>query len=190
VPGGTLRESGDRAQTARMDAPISDAEAMALALDEARRCLAWEDVPVGAVVVQGGVVLAAAGNERERLGDPTAHAEILALRAAAGRLGTWRLEGCTIYVTLEPCAMCAGAMVLSRMRRLVFGAVDPKTGFAGSLGDLVRHEGLNHRLEVAGGVLANESADLLQAFFRERRPNAGAGGPGSTNRGLASPPPK
>jgi tRNA(adenine34) deaminase len=185
-----LRESGDRAQTARMGAPIGDAQAMALALHEARRCLAWEDVPVGAVVVRDGVVIAAAGNERERLGDPTAHAEILALRAAAGRLGTWRLEGCTIYVTLEPCAMCAGAMVLSRMRRLVFGAVDPKGGFAGSLGDLVRHDGLNHRLEVAGGVLANESADLLQSFFRERRPNAGAGALGSANRGPAIPPPR
>jgi tRNA(adenine34) deaminase len=173
-----------------VDAPISDEQAMGLALDEARRCQVWGDVPVGAVVVQEGAVLAAAGNERERLGDPTAHAEILALRAAAGRLGTWRLETCTIYVTLEPCAMCAGAMVLSRVRRLVFGAVDPKAGFAGSLGDLVRHEGLNHRLEVAGGVLANESADLLQAFFRGRRPSPGPGGPEPTSRGLASPPPR
>ena len=187
---GALRKSGGRAQTAPVEVPISDAEAMALALDEARRCPEWEDVPVGAVVVRDGVVLAAAGNERERLGDPTAHAEILALRAAAGRLGTWRLEGCTIYVTLEPCAMCAGAMVLSRVRRLVFGAVDPKGGFAGSLGDLVRHERLNHRLEVAGGVLANESADLLRAFFRERRPSAGPGGTGASSRGLASPPPR
>ena len=148
---------------------LDDAAFMHLALDQARRCLEWGDVPIGAVVVSGDDVLAAAGNERERAGDPTAHAEILALRAAAAAGGGWRLEGCTIYVTLEPCAMCAGAMVLSRIDRLVFGAPDPKAGFAGSLGDLVRDPRLNHRLQVTGGVLAEGSADLLRTFFAARR---------------------
>ena len=142
---------------------------MAAALEEARRCLAWGDVPIGAVVVRGEELLAAAGNERERRGDPTAHAEILVLREAASRLGSWRLEGCEIYVTLEPCAMCAGAMVLARIPRLIFGADDPKAGFAGSLGDLVRDSRLNHRLEVTAGVRAEESAQLLREFFAARR---------------------
>ena len=145
------------------------ADMMSLALDEARRCLSWGDVPIGAVVAQGDRVLAAFGNERERRGDPTAHAEVLALREAASKLGSWRLEGCAIYVTLEPCAMCAGAMVLARVPTLVFGADDPKAGFAGSLGDLVRDPRLNHRLEVVGGVLAEESALLLREFFAGRR---------------------
>ena len=142
---------------------------MRLALAEARRCPAWGDVPIGAVVARGADVLAAAGNERERRADPTAHAELLALRAASERLGTRRLEGCAIYVTLEPCAMCAGALVLARLDRLVYGAPDPKAGFAGSLGDLVRDPRLNHRLEVTGGVLAEECGEVLRAFFRERR---------------------
>jgi len=142
---------------------------MAGALEEARACLTWGDVPIGAVVARGEEVLAAFGNERERRADPTGHAEILALREAASKLGTWRLEGCTIYVTLEPCAMCAGAMVLARVERLVFGAEDPKAGFAGSLGDLVRDQRLNHRLEVATGVLAKESGELLKEFFAKRR---------------------
>jgi len=142
---------------------------MAGALEEARACLTWGDVPIGAVVARGEEVLAAFGNERERRADPTAHAETLALREAASKLGTWRLEGCTIYVTLEPCAMCAGAMVLARVERLVLGADDPKAGFAGSLGDLVRDPRLNHRLEVATGVLAKESGDLLKEFFARRR---------------------
>jgi tRNA(adenine34) deaminase len=142
---------------------------MRRALEEAANALSWYDVPVGAVVARGGEILASAGNERERRHDPTAHAELLAMRAASERLGSWRLDGCTLYVTLEPCAMCAGAMVLARVERLVFGAADPKAGFAGSLGDLVRDPRLNHRLEVAGGVLANESAELLQSFFRSRR---------------------
>lgn len=149
--------------------PITDGRMMRLALAEAERCLGWGDVPVGAVVARGEEVLAAAGNQRERLADPTAHAEILALRAAAERVGSWRLEGATMYVTLEPCAMCAGALVLARVERLVFGATDPKAGFVGSLGDLVRDPRLNHRLEVAGGVLAEESADLLRRFFADRR---------------------
>jgi tRNA(adenine34) deaminase len=148
----------------------SDGEVMAAALEKARECLAWGDVPVGAVVTRRGEVLAAAGNQRERLGDPTAHAEIVALREAASKAGTWRLDGCTIYVTLEPCAMCAGAMVLARVERLVFGAADPKAGFAGSLGELVRDPRLNHRLDVTSGVLADEAGVLLREFFASRRP--------------------
>ncbi len=142
---------------------------MSAALEEARRCLSWGDVPIGAVVAREEEILAAFGNERERRGDPTAHAEVLALREAASMVGSWRLEGCDLYVTLEPCAMCAGAMVLARLPRLVFGADDPKAGFAGSLGDLVRDPRLNHRLEVTGGVLAEESATLLREFFASRR---------------------
>jgi tRNA(adenine34) deaminase len=146
-----------------------DRRFMELALEEARRALSWGDVPIGAVVVRDGEVLGAAGNQRERLADPTAHAEILALREAAGRVGRWRLDGCTIYVTLEPCAMCAGAMVLGRVDRLAFGAADPKAGFAGSLGDLVRDPRLNHRLEVTGGIEADASAEMLRTFFAGRR---------------------
>lgn len=148
---------------------MTDPPFMRAALDEARRCTAWGDVPIGAVVTQGERILAAFGNERQRRGDPTAHAEVLALREAAARLGSWRLDGCTIHVTLEPCAMCAGAMVLARVSELVYGAADPKAGFAGSLGDLVRDPRLNHRLDVTAGVLAEESSALLRAFFTERR---------------------
>jgi len=140
---------------------------MRAAIAEAERC--DPDVPVGCVVVRGGAIVATAGNARERLGDPTAHAEILALRAASGAVGSWRLDGCTLYVTLEPCAMCAGAIVLARVPRLVWGAPDPKAGFAGSLGDLTRDDRLNHRVEVISGVLAEPCGDLLRAFFRERR---------------------
>jgi tRNA(adenine34) deaminase len=146
---------------------------MRRALEEARRCLQWGDVPIGAILARDDKVLVSAGNEREKRDDPTAHAEILALRAGASAEGTWRLDGCTLYVTLEPCAMCAGALVLSRTERLVYGAADPKAGFAGSLGDLVRDPRLNHRLTVVSGLLAEESADLLRRFFQERR---GAGG--------------
>ena len=149
--------------------PDIDERLMALALEEARRCREWGDVPIGAVVARGEEVLASFGNERERRQDPTAHAEILALREASEALGSWRLEGCTVSVTLEPCAMCAGAMVLARVDRLVFGAADPKAGFAGSLGDLVREPRLNHRLEVVDGVLAEESSALLREFFAEKR---------------------
>ena len=152
------------------DLTPDDAALMGLAMAEARRCLEWADVPVGAVVVRGGEVLASAGNRREADQDPTAHAELLALRAAAAALGTWRLDGCRIYVTLEPCAMCAGAMVLSRVDRLVYGPADPKAGFAGSLGDLTRDQRLNHRLVVTSGVLAEESAQLLREFFKGKRP--------------------
>lgn len=142
---------------------------MRLALDEARGCAGSADVPVGCVILRGDEVVAGAGNARERDGDPTAHAEILALRAAAAAAGSWRLDGCTLYVTLEPCAMCAGAVVLSRVDRLVFGAADPKAGFAGSLGNLVQDARLNHRIELEGGVLADECGALLRAFFWHRR---------------------
>jgi tRNA(adenine34) deaminase len=142
---------------------------MRIALEEAGAAASWGDVPIGAVVTRDEEVLARAANARERDRDPTAHAEVLALRCAAQRLSTWRLEGCTLYVTLEPCAMCAGAIVLARVERLVFGAKDDKAGFAGSLGDLVRDPRLNHAVEVESGVLAEECGELLRAFFRERR---------------------
>jgi tRNA(adenine34) deaminase len=143
---------------------------MRLALAEAGRAPEHGDVPIGAVVVgPDGAVLARARNERELAADPTAHAEVLALRRAAEALGTWRLEGCTLVVTLEPCTMCAGAVVLSRVDRLVYGATDPKAGAVGSLWDVVRDRRLNHRPEVVGGVLAEESGELLRAFFAPHR---------------------
>jgi tRNA(adenine34) deaminase len=142
---------------------------MRLALREAERALEHEDVPIGAVVVRGGEVLAAAHNERELRQDPTAHAEIIALREAAGALGTWRVLDAVIYVTLEPCAMCAGAIVLARVPRVVYGAPDPKAGACGSVLDVLGEPRLNHRPEVAGGLLATESAELLSAFFAQRR---------------------
>ena len=147
----------------------SDERFMRDALGAARRALSHGDVPVGAAVVKDGLVIARGWNARERDGDPTAHAEIVAIRRAAKKLGSWRLSGCTLYVTLEPCAMCAGAMVLARLPRLVYGAADPKAGFTGSLGDLVRHPRLNHRVDVAAGVLAAECGRILVEFFRERR---------------------
>jgi tRNA(adenine34) deaminase len=146
-----------------------DAEVMRLALAEAEGAAEHGDVPIGAVVTRADEVLGRSGNARERDQDPTAHAEVLAVRAAASVLGSWRLEGCTMYVTLEPCAMCAGALVLARLDRLVFGASDPKAGFVGSLGDLVRDPRLNHRIEVESGVLEGEASELLRAFFRDRR---------------------
>ena len=142
---------------------------MRLALREAERALEHDDVPIGAVVVREGEVLGAAPNERELRGDPTAHAEVIALREAAGRLGTWRLLDCVLYVTLEPCAMCAGAAILGRLPRVVYGAPDPKAGAAGSVLDVLGEPRLNHRPEVAGGLLATESAALLQEFFATRR---------------------
>jgi tRNA(adenine34) deaminase len=147
----------------------SDVDAMELALEEAERCTSWGDVPIGAVVARGSDVLGRAGNQRERLGDPTAHAEVLAIREASAAAGSWRLEGCTLTVTLEPCAMCAGAAVLARLDRLVYGAADPKAGCAGSLGDIARDPRLNHRLDVTAGVLEERCAELLRTFFRERR---------------------
>ena len=148
---------------------MDDEGLMQAALRAARECLHSDDVPVGAVVARDGEVVAAAGNARERLRDPTAHAEILVLREAAARTGSWRLDGCALVVTLEPCAMCAGATVLARIDRVVFGAPDPKAGFAGSLGNLVQDERLNHRVELTSGVLADECRELLQTFFRDRR---------------------
>lgn len=143
---------------------------MRQALDVASSALDSGDVPVGALVVSpSGAVLASAANARERDHDPTAHAELLALRAAAAALGGWRLDGCTLVVTLEPCTMCAGALVLARVSRLVYGADDPKAGAVGSLWDVVRDRRLNSRPEVVGGVLAAESATLLRAFFADRR---------------------
>ena len=142
---------------------------MRLALREAERALEHEDVPVGCVLAAGGEVVGAGANERELRGDPTAHAEILALREASARLGGWRLDGAVLYVTLEPCAMCAGAIVLARVPRVVYGADDPKTGAAGSVLDVLGEPRLNHRPEVAGGLLASESAELLRAFFAARR---------------------
>ena len=142
---------------------------MRLALDEARKALTHDDVPIGAVVVSGDEVLAATHNEREQRGDPTAHAEILALRVASEMLGTWRLEGCTLYVTLEPCPMCAGAAVLARLERIVYGPQDEKAGAAYSLYNIVQDPRLNHQIELTIGVLEEEGAELLRAFFRERR---------------------
>ena len=147
----------------------TDAEWMDRAIELARGCLDRDDVPIGCVVVQGDRELAAAGNERELRQDPTAHAEVLALRAAAEALGSWRLEGCTLVVTLEPCAMCAGAIVLARVARLVVGAPDPKAGFTGSLGNIVQDPRLNHRAELVMGVQADASGELLRTFFRDRR---------------------
>ena len=147
----------------------ADTEMMRLALEEAERAATHDDVPIGAVVARDAEVLAAAGNERELRSDPTAHAEILALRAAAERLGGWRIPGATIYITLEPCAMCAGAIVLARLPRVVYGAPDPKAGAAGSVLDVLGEPRLNHRPAVEGGLLAGESAELLESFFAARR---------------------
>jgi tRNA(adenine34) deaminase len=148
---------------------MDDTEGMKLALAEARRAGDAGDVPVGAVVVAGGLVVGAAGNAREATGDPTAHAEILALRQAAVATGSWRLAGATIYVTLEPCPMCAGALVAARVDRLVFGAFDPKAGACGSLYNLCVDPRLNHELTVLAGVGEAEAAALLTDWFATRR---------------------
>ena len=143
---------------------------MQLALREAERAAEHGDVPIGCVVVHDGEVVAAAGNERELRGDPTAHAEVLAIRDAARKVGDgWRLPGTVLYVTLEPCAMCAGAIVLARVPRVVWGAPDPKAGAAGSVLDVLAEPRLNHRPDTAGGLLADESAALLRGFFASRR---------------------
>ena len=143
---------------------------MGAALDEARAALGTGDVPIGAVVLDpDGRVLAAGRNVREADGDPTGHAEVVALRAAAATLGAWRLDGCTLVVTLEPCTLCAGAAVLARVERVVFGAFDPKAGAVGSLWDVVRDRRLNHRPEVVTGVRAEESTALLEEFFSWHR---------------------
>ena len=148
----------------------ADETLMRIALDEARSAETTGDVPVGAVVVDGnGDVVATGRNEREAAHDPTAHAEILAIRSAAQARGSWRLEDCTLVVTLEPCTMCAGATVLARLKRVVYGAPDPKAGAVGSLWDLVRDRRLNHRPEVTAGVLDDECAELLRGWFERRR---------------------
>ena len=142
---------------------------MRVALEQAASAQARGDVPIGAVVLDAdGSVLAAAGNEREQAQDPTAHAEILALRSAARAVGSWRLTGCTLVVTLEPCTMCAGALVLARVERLVFGAYDPKAGAVASLFDVVRDSRLNHRVDVRGGILEADCGALLTDFFASR----------------------
>lgn len=147
----------------------SDDDFMRLALDEAAAALEHDDVPIGAVAVRSDDVVATARNERELRGDPTAHAEVLVLRAAAEALGTWRLSGVTVYVTLEPCPMCAGALVLARVDRLVYGPQDPRAGAAYSLYNVVQDPRLNHFVEVTTGVLEEECAALLRAFFQGRR---------------------
>jgi tRNA(adenine34) deaminase len=142
---------------------------MRLALREAERATAHEDVPIGAVIVREGEVVAATHNERELRQDPTAHAEMIALREAARLAGTWRILDAALYVTLEPCAMCAGAIVLARIARVVYGARDPKAGACGSVLNVLAEPRLNHRPELAAGLMAQESAELLSAFFASRR---------------------
>jgi len=148
---------------------IGDLEAMHAALAEARLAAEAGEVPVGAVVVRAGEIVARGQNRVLRDLDPTAHAEIVAIRAAAAAVGNYRLNGCTLYVTLEPCAMCAGAMIHARIDRLVFAAADPKAGAAGSVLAVVNHPQLNHQMVVEQGILGDEAAELLRGFFRERR---------------------
>jgi tRNA(adenine34) deaminase len=156
---------------------VDDDEAMMLALGEARAAGDRGDVPIGAVVTLGGHVIGAAGNEREATADPTAHAEILALRRAAEAMGSWRLSDATLYVTLEPCPMCAGALVAARLGRLVFATPDPKAGACGSLYNLCSDPRLNHELPVTAGVRAAEASELLSGWFANRR---GGDGPPAT----------
>ena len=148
---------------------MTDLDAMQAALDEARAAGEAGEVPIGAVVVREGVIVARGQNRVLRDVDPTAHAEIVALRAAATAVGNYRLNGCTLYVTLESCAMCAGAMTHARLERLVFAADDPKAGACGSVLEVLNHPRLNHQMQVEQGILAEESAELLRGFFRERR---------------------
>ena len=168
--GGNARWGGEFRSAIMQHAMLED-EAMGLALREARRALDHDDVPIGAVVVRDSdrAVLGAGHNERELRGDPTAHAEVLALRRAAETVGSWRVLGATLVVTLEPCAMCAGAIVLSRVSRVVYGCEDPKAGAAGSVLDVLGEPRLNHRPEVVAGVRADECAALLRSFFAARR---------------------
>ena len=148
---------------------MTDAEALALALDEARAAAAAGEVPIGAIVVESGVIIGRGQNRVLRDLDPTAHAEIVALRQAARALGNYRLPGCELFVTLEPCAMCAGAMIHARLGRLIYSAADPKAGAVGSVLEVLNHPRLNHQMLVTSGELAEESGDLLRTFFRERR---------------------
>ena len=164
---------GSNPTPSAMMAGLTDDEAMRLALDQATAAIAHGDVPIGAVVVRDGQVIAARHNERELTGDPTAHAEVLAIRDAAQLVGHWRLLDCTLYVTLEPCVMCAGALVNSRIGRVVFGASDPKAGAVVSLYEICSDQRLNHRPPVTAGVCADEAGALLRAFFAERRSQTG-----------------
>jgi tRNA(adenine34) deaminase len=168
---GSLFEVADTCLVMALDGRFfeRDRHYMELALREAERAAGHGDVPIGAVVVRRDEVLAAAGNERELRGDPTAHAEVLAMREAARKLGGWRLPDSVLYVTLEPCAMCAGAIVLARMPRVVYAAADPKAGASGSVLDILGEPRLNHRPQVDGGLLAQEAASLLESFFASRR---------------------
>lgn len=152
-----------------------DASGMEAALREARASAAEDEVPVGCVIVRDGLVVGRGHNRTEGLQDATAHAEILAIGAASNALDSWRLEGCTLYVTLEPCAMCAGAIVLARVARLVYGASDPKAGACGSVLDVIREPRLNHRVEVTSGVMAEDCGTLLKEFFARKRREAEAG---------------
>jgi len=149
--------------------PDDDERFMRLALQEAEEALATEDIPVGCLVVREGQIIGRAHNMREAWADPTAHAELIALRQAGAAVGCWRLEGAIVYCTVEPCCMCAGALVNARVTRLVYGVADPKTGACGSVLDIPREPRLNHRLEVRGGVLAAEALDLLRRFFQVHR---------------------
>ena len=152
-----------------------DRSGMEAALREARASAVADEVPVGCVIVHEGLIVGRGHNQTERLQDATAHAEILAIGAASNALGSWRLTGCTVYVTLEPCAMCAGAMVLARVSRLVYGAADPKAGGCGSVLDVVHEPRLNHRVDVSRGVLAEECGNLLKEFFARKRRVPGPG---------------
>ena len=163
-------DSGKTSQLGTGSATLAlDEQYIRNALDLAREAVKRNEVPIGAVVVRGESIVAGATNRTVRDQDPTAHAELLAIREASSKLDRWRLDDCTLYVTLEPCAMCAGAMVLARLKRVVFGAWDDKAGMAGSVGDLLRHPRLNHRPEVRAGVLAAECGALLEDFFQTQR---------------------
>jgi len=167
VPNGRERGAGSGTRRSRPVAP-RDATGIAVALEEARKAASIGEVPVGAAVLRDGTMVVRAHNETVGRRDPTAHAELLAVQRALSLLQTDRLSDCTLYVTLEPCAQCAGAIVLAKVGRVVFGAYDPKAGMVGSLGDVLRHPGLNHRVEVIGGVEEEECGRLLQDFFRDR----------------------
>lgn len=161
---------------------LDDADVMAIALDEARAAIDHGDVPIGAVVVRDGQIIARRHNERELTGDPTAHAEVLALRDAAAVVGNWHLDECTLYVTLEPCVMCAGALVNARIGAVVYAATDPKAGAVASLYGVLGDQRLNHRPPVRAGVLADEAGELLRAFFRARRNAPKPGGASDAGR--------
>jgi len=165
-----LQADSDRGEASFGASSLSnDEQYIRNALDVAREAARRNEVPVGAVIVREGSIIAAAGNRTLRDQDPTAHAEVLAIREASSKLDRWRLDDCTLFVTVEPCAMCAGAIVLARIKRVVFGAWDEKAGMAGSVGDLLRHPRLNHRPEVRAGVLADDCARLIEDFFKSQR---------------------